>query len=148
MHQYTFYTSGSSPRMWGTPFSYNLPVFDPRFIPTYVGNTRLHRRYWRNDAVHPHVCGEHLHWMQSCVLSIGSSPRMWGTLFARLYTRAAERFIPTYVGNTQRLSMHLYRLAVHPHVCGEHSLSSICIQLYSGSSPRMWGTQLSTTTGG
>ena len=77
---FDFCSGGSSPRMWGTR-KYKCCCRSPkRFIPTYVGNTTLQldshgiRRFIPTyvgntsnlsisssyQAVHPHVCGEHL----------------------------------------------------------------------------------------
>ena len=50
------------------------------------------------------------------------------------------RFIPAYVGNTQPHNHPTPSLTVHPRVCGEHVKQIINIQLFIGSSPRMWGT--------
>ena len=56
---FTSMTSGSSPRVWGTPSqssSSNMPV---RFIPTGVGNTFFVKAGFLGRSVHPHGCGEH-----------------------------------------------------------------------------------------
>ena len=79
--------------------------------------------------------------------SAGSSPRMWGTLDANLHGYAFERFIPTHVGNTKMTVAWCCALTVHPHACGEHLSGDGMIVTRSGSSPRMWGTRLSTLPG-
>jgi len=52
-------TTGSSPRMWGTPVSDPKKGTTLRFIPTDVGNTSPLFFFLFFDAVHPHGCGEH-----------------------------------------------------------------------------------------
>ena len=75
-------SAGSSPRMWGTQPGISKHERARRFIPAYVGNT-FSRSAWRLAlAVHPRVCGEHLKMLLSGLEYIGSSPRMWGTLFS------------------------------------------------------------------
>ena len=92
----------------------------------------------------------------------GSSPRVWGTLDAAMVEAMPMRFIPTGVGNTTTPGSTVYIQAVHPHGCGEHSmtvmLGSMCagssptgvgntlhpagrLKFGNGSSPRVWGTQ-------
>ena len=126
--------------MWGTPRTNPLYLDVDRFIPTYVGNTRTGRRSWGNRSVHPHVCGEHFHERAIRNNDSGSSPRMWGTLIDSINSSVSGRFIPTYVGNTAHQSLQRLSAAVHPHVCGEHSLSFSITFPHHGSSPRMWGT--------
>ena len=91
-------------------------------------------------AVHPRVCGEHLSQNIRPTCSIGSSPRMWGTLLPALRPRPAVRFIPAYVGNIAQRRTAKHEIPVHPRVCGEHrGRKRVCIA-FNGSSPRMWGT--------
>ncbi len=92
--------SGSSPRAWGTLQQITLCIRQPRFIPTGVGNTCCNNKLAYPLPVHPHGRGEHHLYAHPCILSIGSSPRAWGT--------------PT------RLICHPPRNAVHPHGRGEH----------------------------
>ena len=51
------------------------------------------------------------------------------------------RFIPTCVGNTRNQDHGAVAAAVHPHVCGEHSPRVSASYIFSGSSPRVWGTR-------
>ncbi len=57
-------------------------------------------------------------------------------------TRAENRFIPTGVGNTPRVTNLQVARTVHPHGCGEHNARAISDMIDFGSSPRVWGTQL------
>ena len=135
---------GSSPRMWGTLHVIYQLLVSIRFIPTHVGNSSSMARIFRILPVHPHACGELMKNEDFSKGIFGSSPRMWGTL---LYTRSHEsrvRFIPTHVGNSSDQYDITQQFPVHPHACGE--LGSICCNNngWSGSSPRMWGTQFLT----
>ena len=50
---------GSSPRTWGTHDRLQHLAAVGRFIPTHVGNTRLHQLAPSDWTVHPHARGEH-----------------------------------------------------------------------------------------
>ncbi len=71
----------------------------------------------------------------------GSSPRVWGTLYAPEAFAEIRRFIPTRVGNTRATSEIRAPVSVHPHACGEHNVPTASAPLKYGSSPRVWGTQ-------
>ena len=57
--------------------------FSTRFIPTCVGNTPNTKFDDAQSSVHPHVCGEHFRGWDTFHINLGSSPRVWGTLFRR-----------------------------------------------------------------
>jgi len=90
---------GSSPRVWGTLFDFRLTRRPPRFIPTGVGNAKKHNLNIHPMSVHPHGCGERHYVPTVTIFIIGSSPRVWGTLFWERWKRSFSRFIPTGVGN-------------------------------------------------
>ncbi len=71
---------------------------------------------------------------------------MWGTLPAGSRQPRRARFIPTHVGNTSEHRRRSRRTPVHPHACGEHGITPGIWVSMGGSSPRMWGTQV--TLGG
>ena len=71
---------GSSPRMWGTFHEGKLWPDSLRFIPTDVGNMLPFHSASTQCTVHPHECGEHSSLLPQSGHTIGSSPRMWGTL--------------------------------------------------------------------
>ena len=116
---------GSSPRMWGTLTNPSSTVDRDRFIPTHVGNTSGGGWANRPSTVHPHACGEHLTDSISASTSNGSSPRMWGTLVEECGEVLFLRFIPTHVGNTSTMNDAADGSTVHPHACGEHSISHL-----------------------
>ena len=72
----------------------------------------------------------------------GSSPRSWGTPSVSKERLAAQRFIPTLVGNTTLSEGTKADFPVHPHARGEHSHPFWYELCYFGSSPRSWGTLL------
>ena len=130
----------SSPRVWGTPAQFDLYNANFRFIPTSVGNTiSIHRKRIMN-AVHPHECGEHGRLVRPMDDIRGSSPRVWGTQQHSFSMVGQWRFIPTSVGNTLFLVLTRFRIAVHPHECGEHCRQLHVEPFQFGSSPRVWGT--------
>jgi len=96
----TAYSSGSSPRVWGTPPSFLNAIPITRFIPTGVGNTWAENESLNAKPVHPHGCGEHWAALYLYAWDVGSSPRVWGTPPDRANATANRRFIPTGVGNT------------------------------------------------
>jgi len=64
---------------------------------------------------------------------------MWG-IFVLLHLFSVEsRFIPTDVGNINQQSAINNQVTVHPHGCGEYTLSCYFTLNNNGSSPRMWG---------
>ena|GEM_PF-4718899 len=66
---------------------------------------------------------------------------MWGTHEQKLLTALSQRFIPTHVGNTSAAAFWARVISVHPHACGEHTISRKQTGHSTGSSPRMWGTR-------
>ena len=109
-------------------------------IPAYAGNTLR----WRHGSCrcrdHPRVCGEHL---TSCVMvvsSMGSSPRMRGTLVVAELLGHESGIIPAYAGNTWNRQRQASPCWDHPRVCGEHAVLNSDALPFTGSSPRMRGT--------
>ena len=90
-------------------------------------------------AVHPHGCGEHRSSGAAFMREGGSSPRVWGAPAALVLSLAAGRFIPTGVGSTPHAVRSVPSDSVHPHGCGEHSLTRASSRMCPGSSPRVWG---------
>ena len=138
------YLRGSSPRVWGAHHQYWCCRRPIRLIPTCVGSTKDRRDTDDAAAAHPHVCGEHclaLRWRRGAG---GSSPRVWGAQSHGQLPQRYSRLIPTCVGSTTIRSSRHSRRPAHPHVCGEHSLTSAGARARAGSSPRVWGAQIAT----
>ncbi len=105
-----------------------------------MGNALCVPIYPRLATVHPHVHGERFNIIIMSALSIGSSPRTWGTHYVSLSTPAWLRFIPTYMGNAPLLRASDRSNTVHPHVHGERRFAIEVKRIDDGSSPRTWGT--------
>ena len=65
---------------------------------------------------------------------------MWGTQYIPYPYRHPIRIIPTRVGNTIFVFLKISMMLDHPHACGEHLELSDLLGMYTGSSPRVWGT--------
>ena len=133
-------TSGSSPRMRGTPVGMPSASRLVGIIPAYAGNTEGGMPLMLARRDHPRVCGEHVYGRYSLPTASGSSPRMRGTRVDACGVSVYGGIIPAYAGNTcyQLGAQHCY--GDHPRVCGEHTLSGIAERTGLGSSPRMRGT--------
>ena len=110
-------------------------------IPAYAGNTIIRFRIYGSHWDHPRVCGEHNPTIMSAIGSMGSSPRMRGTLAIVFDYDGYVGIIPAYAGNTSRLQAYSTRSRDHPRVCGEHDSRHHLYKVAAGSSPRMRGTQ-------
>ena len=73
-------TIGSSPRVRGPLMEFLSPMVVRRFIPACAGNTTCVATRLDAVPVHPRVCGEHLSALPAASDTIGSSPRVRGTL--------------------------------------------------------------------
>ncbi len=82
---------GSSPRMRGTHPIHSPHQAGGRFIPAHAGNSLIADDYGTATTVHPRACGELVTRKQKTSPTIGSSPRMRGTLF--LENHDSKRFV-------------------------------------------------------
>ena len=64
---------------------------------------------------------------------------MWGALHIAEVQKLDGRLIPTCVGSTPPNPRPPRTRPAHPHVCGEHALTTSWIAFHAGSSPRVWG---------
>ena len=97
-------------------------------------------------TVHPRVCGEQSSAKVGPAASLGSSPRVRGTVDPRDFDNILFRFIPACAGNSKNRAPASVAAAVHPRVCGEQDLAAGSIIGNSGSSPRVRGTVGTTAT--
>ena len=110
---------GSSPRVRGTPFNFNMNGSGIRFIPACAGNAGQAYSGHKNTSVHPRVCGERIAAPGVSPVMRGSSPRVRGTRRTARRKRSGQRFIPACAGNAPTgLGLSKYS-PVHPRVCGE-----------------------------
>ncbi len=130
---------GTSPRLWGDSDNARISRQISRYIPTLVGRLFTMESAQRIQTVHPHACGEI--WISSIFakLNHGTSPRLWGDYEYRFASRCRSRYIPTLVGRFSPQSIRRWVYQVHPHACGEISLTVSASPLDNGTSPRLWG---------
>ena len=136
---------GSSPRMRGTQSRCRPCMRRTGIIPAYAGNTRRDRSHEQYRQDHPRVCGEHSSRMLEKLASVGSSPRMRGTPVVPPAYPTFTGIIPAYAGNTPRPDPWTGFPGDHPRVCGEHQFRGYVFTGSVGSSPRMRGTQPSSS---
>ena len=137
---FQIFLDGLSPHLWGTRLVLVRVRRGLRFIPTPVGNTHSRKieSAWR--TVYPHTCGEHWPFDQYRPTPPGLSPHLWGTQDGSEFRAQLVRFIPTPVGNTNRICCSFSLPAVYPHTCGEHGVTSRDDVAEVGLSPHLWGT--------
>ena len=111
-----------------------------RFIPAFAGNAPAPPWPTVQRPVHPRVCGERRPGQNVPVHPAGSSPRLRGTLGARVVVQVKRRFIPAFAGNAVLMPLSAEEMAVHPRVCGERQQMIIARPTNTGSSPRLRGT--------
>ena len=115
---------GSPPHVWGNRCKPGGEEGAIRFTPTRVGKSWGARLGGGGYAVHPHTCGEITVNDADGLLSNGSPPHVWGNLNMNAKQVGAMRFTPTRVGKSYALGVSGRFYAVHPHTCGEISLSN------------------------
>ena len=126
--------------MRGTLRPRNRVLIFAGIIPAYAGNTAPSASPGPSIGDHPRVCGEHWKAPPMLTASMGSSPRMRGTLHAERVGLGAAGIIPAYAGNTEDSAEVGDFPRDHPRVCGEHRPNTVFLCLRTGSSPRMRGT--------
>ena len=90
-------------------------------IPACAGN-RLNQQMAESAAWdHPRVCGEQASGAIKCTYKKGSSPRVRGTVYARLPLPAHDGIIPACAGNRVGFTYTICALRDHPRVCGEQT---------------------------
>ena len=141
LHLAAISQNGSSPHTWGIQPPGAHFVRRDRFIPTYVGHTRIKNLLISPRTVHPHIrgaypqCGHlwhqrsrfiptyvgHTATVAVMVLMLsGSSPPTWGILQDEVISVGGVRFIPTYVGHTLLPAASCVVPTVHPHIRGAY----------------------------
>ena len=90
---------GSSPRMRATRVSSHMIAMTRRFIPAHAGNAAPDENAASRCPVHPRACGERAKAMAMPIVTVGSCPRMRGTLAVSAASGQLRRFIPAHAGN-------------------------------------------------
>ena len=114
-------STGSSPRVRGTPRATLRSSTRFGIIPACAGNTTRHNRACIAVRDHPRVCGEHCGYYDRGYHPPGSSPRVRGTLSACGHQAEEPGIIPACAGNTLASHEGLRHARDHPRVCGEHT---------------------------
>ena len=134
------FSSGSSPRVRGTPPLAAGKYHRPGIIPACAGNTAELLEELLNDGDHPRVCGEHPPQCRKPDDRPGSSPRVRGTLPVVAEHLLRHGIIPACAGNTDFAALLVLPSRDHPRVCGEHLIPHLATSFGVGSSPRVRGT--------
>ncbi len=133
-------SSGSSPRVRGTPGQCCQAGRADRFIPARAGNAGGAPFRPGGRSVHPRACGERPQDELVVLADFGSSPRVRGTRSAPARRHRPRRFIPARAGNAGVPIGLPRRRAVHPRACGERWTLPPDEGQPAGSSPRVRGT--------
>ena len=135
---------GSSPRMRGTRHGRHWASLQLGIIPAHAGNTAPVRGREAVAMDHPRACGEHHASHAHTRPTVGSSPRMRGTLHVVPIAEDRHGIIPAHAGNTNFDENTTNTRRDHPRACGEHRSFHSRHQPNMGSSPRMRGTHVLT----
>ena len=130
---------GSSPRVWGQVTAWSARYDAHRIIPTRVGTRRLFLKHIKANGDHPHACGDKRPVLHRIILTVGSSPRVWGQEYLRTEFRDQSGIIPTRVGTSIFSTLPFRRYRDHPHACGDKEKGFRWMVYGRGSSPRVWG---------
>ena len=125
--------------MWGQVDRHTCYLCCQRIIPTRVGTRLTKNGYLSDEFDHPHACGDKTVSAVPLLISILSSPRVWGQDRFHSGLNCFLWIIPTRVG-TRHYPANLSKTAGdHPHACGDKSSLSFLAKEEQGSSPRVWG---------
>ena len=153
---------GSPPRVRGTPTKWGCTEATIGLTPAGAGNTSPQRRAhprgcgepkWpsapcrspppqvhETQRAHPRGCGEHLGMAGSVNTSMGSPPRVRGTLHEVVRSEGLAGLTPAGAGNTRSPPTRGSVGRAHPRECGEHLLGDVNPVIALGSPPRVRGT--------
>ena len=93
---------GSSPRVWGQVQCTAFNGRCNRIIPTRMGTSGICINVVRFVRDHPHAYGDKYSSASCPIVSIGSSPRVWGQDEFRFGNIAVCGIIPTRMGTRQK----------------------------------------------
>ncbi len=101
---------------------------------------------WHADEDHPHACGDKKRLGGYAIGESGSSPRVWGQVSDIIVSLRTSRIIPTRVGTSKMTKKEEWEAKDHPHACGDKTPYRISAYIRKGSSPRVWGQEVSSET--
>ena len=137
---------GSSPRVWGQVVCGRSCQLNTGIIPTRMGTRNVilptSRRIWD----HPHAYGDKIRIRTVISDLIGSSPRVWGQEKPIVHPYHESRIIPTRMGTSGGSPLRRKIVQDHPHAYGDKRFQLSPAVTVKGSSPRVWGQDISTDT--
>ena len=92
--------SGSSPRVWGQVSCFEVFTSRFRIIPTRMGTRSAYNSGSGGVLDHPHAYGDKFIIRSRFVVSLGSSPRVWGQGLSGFLVFSVIRIIPTRMGTS------------------------------------------------
>ena len=107
-------TVGSSPRVWGQGRATRTRADACRIIPTRMGTRTKSLMLITVLLDHPHAYGDKFFASHGCVVSQGSSPRVWGQASSLKKTHAPCGIIPTRMGTRLKKSRKIAVLQNQP----------------------------------
>ena len=111
---------GSSPRMRGSLCNCHICHSLLGIIPAHAGLTGTFLRDGRRAGDHPRACGAHSKTHRPNSFTVGSSPRMRGSLRQRGFGEYRRGIIPAHAGLTPAVSGSIFPARDHPRACGAH----------------------------
>ena len=135
-------STGSAPRVRGTPSKAVCSRNRWRFSPAGAGNARCSYSTSKRMAVQPRGCGERVAQLSLRMIQHGSAPRVRGTRSEAGRRSERRRFSPAGAGNAHVAALSIRQRSVQPRGCGERKLSPVMWTFSNGSAPRVRGTLL------
>ena len=107
--------------------------------PACAGKTSLFRKFPQAFKDHPRVCGENLLRRRTCLLYLGSPPRVRGKHYLPRLCAFPGGITPACAGKTNSFKLNKRRPQDHPRVCGENMSLFMDWMFIWGSPPRVRG---------
>ena len=120
---HTYFSQGSSPRVWGQEITYGQSSSNIRIIPTRMGTSSSRNNPTSVLPDHPHAYGDKKPPSPSETLLLGSSPRVWGQGILIVGSYAPTGIIPTRMGTSSNYFLHLHNIEDHPHAYGDKKIA-------------------------
>ena len=131
---------GSPPRVRGTDRRRCRWGRKQGITPACAGNSGSLSRYSTTAKDHPRVCGEQLSVVRFRAHSVGSPPRVRGTVSAFILRPPSAGITPACAGNSAPRGGSGGGSWDHPRVCGEQQIPGSAGARCPGSPPRVRGT--------
>ena len=109
--------------------------------PALAGKSVRIRVWVKYNRDHPRACGEKLISAISCLLVVGSPPRMRGKARQNRTVGYRAGITPAHAGKSVRFPSGHCRGRDHPRACGEKELRARRCEKRLGSPPRMRGKE-------